>query len=149
MKNAIKVMGAAAAFVFAFAAEAATETVDGYTWSYRIVDGTAEIYNDGDTAISPDPQGAITIPSTLGGKPVTRIGDSTMSYLGLLTSVKMPASVTSIGSYAFNHCLQLASVEMPGVKTIGNSAFRSYQLSNISIPPSVTTVGSAGIKVKF
>ena len=52
-----------------------TETVGGYTWTYRINGDTAEIYGNWPSpAISPKPNGAVTIPSTLGGKPVTSIG---------------------------------------------------------------------------
>ena len=46
---------------------AETEIVGDYTWTYRINGDTAEILG-----ISPS-TGAVTIPSTLGGKPVTSI----------------------------------------------------------------------------
>ena len=70
----VKAMVMAAVFAFAFAAHADTEKVGDWTWTYRIVDGEAEIYNDGDVAISPDPVGEdISVPSTLGGKTVTKI----------------------------------------------------------------------------
>ena len=36
MKKAIKAMAAVAAFVFAFAAQAATQKVGDYTWSYEV-----------------------------------------------------------------------------------------------------------------
>ena len=54
----------------AFGAWADTETIGDYTWSYQIIDGNAEIYNEGDTAISPHPEGTITIPSTLNDRPL-------------------------------------------------------------------------------
>ena len=64
----------AALFAIATGAFAYTETVDGYTWMYQINGDTAEIYNGYSAAISPSPTGAVTIPSTLGGKSVTSIG---------------------------------------------------------------------------
>ena len=69
-----------AAFCLAAAAatgsRAETQTVGGYTWSYRIVDGGAEIHNaDSQAAVSPAPTGLVEIPDTLGGCPVTGIGD--------------------------------------------------------------------------
>ena len=53
---------------------AETETVNGYTWAYRISGDAVEIYNNYDAAVSPAPIGAVTVPSTLGGKSVAHIG---------------------------------------------------------------------------
>ena len=52
----------AAVVLVSFVAWADTETVDGYTWTYRINGDTAEIYNNVSAAISPSPTGAVTIP---------------------------------------------------------------------------------------
>lgn len=60
----------AAAIAAAMTLMADTETVGGYTWKYQINGDTAEIKS----GISPKPTVALTIPSTLGGKPVTNIG---------------------------------------------------------------------------
>jgi hypothetical protein len=46
------------------------------------------------------PSGAVTIPSTIDGKPVTEIGNSAFKDKGL-TSVTIPDSVTTISFYAF------------------------------------------------
>ncbi|MCI8325697.1 MAG: leucine-rich repeat domain-containing protein, partial [Clostridia bacterium] len=41
-----------------------------------------------------------------------------------LTSIEIPASVTSIGSYAFWYCSSLTSIEIPAsVTSIGDRAF--------------------------
>ena len=74
-----KLMMMVAAVAVAFGAWAETETVGGYTWTYRIDGDGVEIYcpYNGlgyDPAITPEPTGVLTIPSTLGGKPVTSIG---------------------------------------------------------------------------
>ena len=139
----------AAAAAMAFGARAAyesddadiyEETVDGYTWSYQIDCDEAVIYrselrSDVDEGgsyeyyqvvcvISPWPKGAVTIPSKLGGKPVTRIGRLAFSSCGGLTSVTIPDSVTSIGDSAFRGCRGLTSVTIPGsVTNIGDRVF--------------------------
>ena len=116
-----------AALVVAFGARAETETVGGYTWKYRINGDTAEIYGTDNypyLAISPKPSGTVTIPSTLGGKPVTSIGEYAFYNCIGLTSVTIPDSVTSIGKCAFWRCIGLTSVTIPdSVTSIGNLAF--------------------------
>ena len=91
--------------------------------------------------------GAVEIPSSIAGKPVTDIGYE--AFAGrYLTSVVIPDSVIRIGPSAFNSCRGLTNV------TIGNSvtsiaggesrgAFASCtSLRNIIIPESVTSIGS-------
>ena len=61
-----------------------------------------------------------------------------------LTTVRIPAHITSISGYAFNNT-PLKSVEFEvGSKlaTIGDGAFQSTQLQSITIPASVTGIGN-------
>ena len=73
---------------------------------------------------------------------VTSIGDYTF-YGCALTSVNIPASVTSIGRSAFSYCGPLTSITIPdSVTTIGNNAFAfSGQLTNVTIGKRVTSIG--------
>ena len=59
-----------------------------------------------------------------------------------LSSVKIPKSVTKIGSEAFRGCRKLESIEIPdSVKEIGEKAFRGSHLASVVIPDSVTKIG--------
>lgn len=61
---------------------------------------------------------------------------------GKTGSYTIPASVTSIGGYAFDHCTSLTSVTIPSsVMTIGYEAFRvCTSLKGVTILASVTTI---------
>jgi len=87
--------------------------------------------------------GAVTIPSSIGGLPVTSIERAAFNQKTTLTSVTIPNSVTSIGDYAFQSCTGLTSVTIPNsVTSIGYGAF-SYctGLTSVTIPNSVTSIG--------
>jgi len=58
------------------------------------------------------PGGAVAIPDTINGLPVTSIGYFAFAR-ATLTSVTIPNSVTSIGHSAFRVCRSLTSVTIP------------------------------------
>jgi len=99
------------------------------------------------------PGGIVTIPSSIGERPVTAIGDgafapdmgrrSVIDIGKLLTGVIIPDSVTTIGEAAFADNL-LGSVNIPyGVTSIEARAFANNLLTGIDIPNSVTQIGVA------
>ena len=128
---------------FIIYADTWTDPDTGYTWTYEINGDTVEIYNGFYVAISPSPTGSVTIPSTLGGKPVTSIGERAFRGCSGLTSVTIPDSVTSIGGIAFSSCTNLTSVTIPNnVTSIGPFAFENCSgLTSVTIPDSVTSIG--------
>ena len=119
------------------------ETVDGITWNYMVNNGEAQVGTGlpGDCAVSKGLGGAITIPSALGGCPVTSIGDYAFDDCHL-TSVTIPSSVTSIGAAAFSGS-SIKSVTIPeGVRNIGSSAFSDCRwLTSVTIPEGVENIG--------
>jgi len=104
-------------------------------------------YTDNGTSITitrwPDASGAVEIPPTVYGKPVTTIGPEAFARCTELTSITIPNSVTTIGDHAFDTCVGLNSIIIPpGVKSIGIAAFESCtSLTSITIPTSVTNIG--------
>ena len=157
-RRAVRNLALLAAVAVAIGAWADTETVGGYTWTYQINGDTAEIYGyeywpEGSVwvwesywapAISPETTGAVTIPSTLGGKPVTSIGYRAFYNCSGLTSVTIGNCVTNIGSSAFNNCTNLTSMTIPNsVTNIGSYAFcNCTNLTSVTIGNGVTSIGS-------
>jgi PKD repeat protein len=87
--------------------------------------------------------GALTIPGTINGLPVTGIGISAFSGYSRMTSVTIPNSVTSIGESAFSGCANLSGVTIPNtVTSIGPRTFYFCpSLNSVTIPDSVTDIG--------
>ena len=68
--------------------------------------------------------GELSIPDTIEGKPVTRIGIAALRDCVGLTAVTIPASVTHLYSQAFRDCSGMTAVMIPeSVVFIAESAF--------------------------
>ncbi len=104
---------------------------DGY-YTYSVTKDKATI-----TKVDAYISGDVTIPSTLGGYPVTVIGEEAFRDCSKLTGVVIPDSVTGIGRYAFSGCDRLTSITLPDSVTF----IQSHAFSDCSGLKKVT-VGS-------
>ena len=60
-----------------------------------------------------------------------------------VTRVEVKEGITDIGAHAFEDMPSITSVELPsGLKSIGNEAFNHAELKTLTIPDSVTDIGS-------
>ena len=129
-------------------------TFDGTTITGLSESGKIKIQNDTNLVL-PDQNAA--------GEDVTAIGNGTngVGTFGYKAaddtvyapdSVKLPAKLESIGNFAFSAVVDMTTsevkhgvkaVEFPEtLKTIGNTAFQNAPLTEVSLPDSVTSVGS-------
>ena len=125
----------------------------GLTYTLNAADHTATVASYDDST----PDGVIDIPDTVisGGQPymVTAIGEYAFNPSRKITNVSsvfIPATVTSIGRFAFRCCKFLATVtfaEGSQLKSIGVSAFSGTtsahpRFTEIQIPDSVETIST-------
>ena len=99
--------------------------------------------------------GAVLIPVTINGYPVTGIGEGAFVHYLSLTSVTIPNSITNIGGYAFQSCYSLTNITVvagnPDYSSVNGVLFDQTQATLIAypggldggytIPSSVTTIG--------
>ena len=120
-----------------------------------LIDGL--YYNLGNTTaqVAPDPESGrptysayltVTIPASVYYNnytyPVVTIGTSAFEGCSNLQAVTLPNSITSINQDAFYGCSKLGSINLPeGLTTISQRAFYNCNLSFITIPSTVNSMG--------
>lgn len=141
LKALVAIAGAVA---LTFSAQAATKKVKvgKVTWTLSVSGSSAKVGNGTDCAVSPQPNGALTIPAKIGKFTVKAIGANAFKDCDGLTAVTIPSSVTSIGDYAFS-ASGLKSVSVPGsVKSVEEHAFYGCtSLKNVTLATGVEKVG--------
>jgi hypothetical protein len=102
-------------------------------WNYTVNSGTIAVTGYSGSG------GAVTIPGTIYGVPVTSIGANAFLNSASLTSVSIPNSVTNIGSYAFSGCIKLAGIFFQGnAPSLGSSVFASDDKATAYYLPGTT-----------
>lgn len=86
----------------------------------------------------------IVIPEEINGRAVSAIDENTMSGDGRITSLTVPASISSIGSGAFNGCQKLEKVNLSGGAQILNNSFCDCTaLTDISFPYGISEINDS------
>lgn len=85
----------------------------------------------------------ITVPASIDGKPVRKLGDGLFQNRSDLASIAVPYGVTTIGKDVFSGCDRLELVTLPqSLTAIGDNAFSNCtSLRKVFIPSTVTTFG--------
>jgi hypothetical protein len=98
-----------------------------------------------------DVAGPVVVPEEINGKPVTSVWREAFKDCAQITSLSIPASVTSIGDRICSGCYALETVNLPAqLDEIPCGAFSyCYRLKNIQIPSSVTFIGEGAFAECF
>ena len=76
---------------------------------------------------------------------ITSIGDYAFQYCSGLTSLNLPTGITKIGTYAFYGCSGLTSLNLPaGITSIDSYAFTGCRgLTSLTLPAGITEIGKS------
>lgn len=74
---------------------------------------------------------------------ITALPDSTFSGCTGLNSVNIPTTYTAYGEFVFSGCQALTAYTFPeALQSVGNSAFQGTGLTEVTVPSTVTTLGT-------
>jgi len=94
------------------------ESVNGIEWMFFVTNGEACVgTGKAAAAIPTTTKGAIRVPSELGGRAVTGIGNSAFSMCSDLTGVTIPEGVTSLGTSLFYCDFKITELTVPASVT--------------------------------
>ena len=126
---------------------------------FRVIsedDKTCEVYRDVNTAAidgyNQAQQGAatvnVTVPSTVQGYTVTRIGQHAFYHCNQVTGVNLPTTIKEIGSQAFYlAAFGNTPIMLPeGLEHLDDNAFESSNIVNVVIPSTLTSISNYAFK---
>lgn len=84
----------------------------------------------------------VSLPTNIGGKPVTEIGEYAFAYC-FADEIRLPEPLLYIADNAFSQCAYLKQIKIPmGCRYIGELAFEDCSaLEKVEIPATVTDIG--------
>ena len=118
-------------------------------WFNITGEGTAEVGNGKNSAISQYAEGKLVIPASFINTidkrqyKVTKIGDFAFSLCDKITEVVLEEGITEIGEHTFFGCNALKTIGYPTTLTaIGRSAFRGCKnLTHTNLPANLIKIG--------
>lgn len=122
-----------------------TETPGGVMMKFKVISEAEKTCAVASDAIDYTTKGVVTVPEEVKGYKVVEIQPNSFVGSYYITSVSLPNTLTSIGSYAFNGCTSLTAITLPGSLTaIGSYAFYyCTSLTDMTLPASLTTIGGS------
>ena len=85
------------------------------------------------------------IPATYEGKNVTAIAAGAFLGNTAITRLVVPASIKTVGDFAFQGCTHLEEIELRGVTKLGTFDYQVFNgctaLKSITLPAAITTIG--------
>lgn len=121
--------------------------VNGYTWTYEVIDGKARITN-----VSPRNGIDLIFPDVVGGYEVFSIDgewDGDSRYTSFTGSLVLPKGLESIGRWAFSRCKFSGKLDLPNsVISIGDGAFSYCDgfSGELRLPKNLRQLGGCAFK---
>lgn len=99
---------------------------------------------EGSTAIPTTYAGDFTIPSSVNGYTVTKVGAYAFQGCSGITAMILPEGIKEIGDYAFAYATAMASVSLPeSLEKIGTGTFKYSGLTAVELPENSLNLGPA------
>ena len=116
-------------------------TFEGVTMNFKVLSEADKTCQVATYAISTEYTGAVTIPATVNGYTVTKIGAGAFMD-SKASSITLPNTIVALGSLSFHSCINLQSIAVPaGVTLIPDEfAYGCQHLSSVTIPEGVTKI---------
>ena len=145
MKMLAAVATIGAAMLAPFGAWADAQIIGELKWSYDVDGSEATVRGVERTTVGDRVEGTVTVPSVLGGNPVTVIGFQAFLGQEFITEVVLPDGITVIGEDGFNGCKRMTALTLPStVRTIYKDAFDGCStLKELKLNEGLTEIGDS------